>query len=108
MGQLDITPVVAAANHRGIRQLLLAHGAPLPPLPTESAEEAVAQLAAAAAAASVDAELPALPHCHEFTAHEEGVRFCEQQLLTVACRCNLCRPPSEAISLEQLLHSHAR
>ena len=114
LAQLDITPVVTAAGHSGIRQLLLAHGAPLPPAPAATAEEAAAALAAAAAAAAEQADegegggVGAPPPCFEFSSREEGLRFAEQQLLAVACRYGLCRPASAAVPLADMLASHAR
>lgn len=111
LAQLEITPVVTAADHHAIRQLLAAHGAPLPPAPANSASEATPfllrstdQSAAATSAHLAQQQL----HCHEFTTYEQGLRFCEQQLMAVAVRYQLCRPPSEAITLEQLLRSHVR
>ena len=102
LAQLDITPVVTGANHGAIRQLLAAHGVPLPPAPTPTAHDASPFLLRSAA------ELPPVLHCHEFGAYEEGIRFAEQQLLAVAVRFHLCRPPSEPVTLEQLLRTHAR
>lgn len=121
--------MVTAADHHCIRQLLAAHGAPLPPAPAASADAASPFLlrstaadgagslaggsgggaagAAAAAAAAAAAGGPA-PHCHEFVSHNEGLRYCEQELLAVAVRCGLCRPPSEGVTLDQLLRAHAR
>ncbi|KAI3438511.1 hypothetical protein D9Q98_000939 [Chlorella vulgaris] len=101
LAQLDIAPVVTAARPADIRQLLKAHGVPLPPLPTASAQHA-APASGPSAAAELDSQ-----HCHEFLTYEEGVRFAEQQLLAVAVTCGLCRPPSEAVTLEQLLLAHA-
>ena len=104
--------MVTAANHHSIRQLLMAHGAPLPPAPADSAQEATpfllrsADLSGAATSAAQQAQQ--LLHCHEFTTYEQGLRFCEEQLMAVAVRYQLCRPPSQAITLEQLLRSHAR
>lgn len=102
--QLDISPVVTAVG--SCRALLLAHGAPLPPAPTASPEEATPFLLRSVAAAGELA--PAQLCCQEFFTYEAGLRFCEQQLLAVAGRYKLCRPPSEAIPLDQLLRSHAR
>lgn len=86
------------------RSLLLAHGAPLPPTPARSADDASPFLLRSAP----DLDVAPQQHCYEFVGTEEGLRFCEQQLLAVAGRYGLCRPPSEAIPLEQLLQSHAR
>ncbi len=122
--------MVTAAEHHSIRQLLAAHGAPLPPVPAASADAAspflmrstavdgvdslaggsgggAAGAAAATAAAAAGTGGPAL-HCHEFASYDEGLRYCEQQLLAVAVRCGLCRPPSEGVTLEQMLRAHAR
>ncbi|PSC75492.1 Sulfate Permease Family [Micractinium conductrix] len=105
LAQLEITPVVTAAAHHCIRELLLAHGAPLPPTPAASAQDATPFMLRSAAADTVDA-FAAQQHCHEFASCDEGLRFCEQQLLAVAVRGGLCRPPSEAVTLEQLLRAH--
>lgn len=113
LAQLDITPIVTAAGHSGIRQLLLAHGAPLPHAPAATAEEATAALAAAAAAAAEEAAegeggaVGPPPPCFEFTSREEGLRYAEKELLAVACRYGLCRPASEAVPLADMLASHA-
>ncbi|PRW58874.1 sulfate transporter [Chlorella sorokiniana] len=108
LGQLDIAPVVTGATHRpSIRPLLLAHGAPLPPEPAPSADAASPFLLhSTAVAAAADLAGPQ-QHCHEFASYEEGLRFCESQLLAVAGRYGLCRPPSAAMPLEDLLRSHA-
>ncbi len=78
--------MTGAAHRPGIRPLLLAHGAPLPPEPCTSAEAASPFLLhSTAAAAAADLAGPQR-HCHEFASYEEGLRFCEQQLLAVAGR----------------------
>lgn len=79
--------MVTGATHRpSIRPLLLAHGAPLPPEPATSAEAASPFLLhSTAVAAAADLAAPQ-EHCHEFDSYEEGLRFCEQQLLAVAGR----------------------
>ncbi|KAL4426414.1 hypothetical protein ABPG77_004708 [Micractinium sp. CCAP 211/92] len=44
--------------------------------------------------------------CLEFTTLEEGLRYCEDQLLEVAVRYGLCPAPSALLSLEAMLASH--
>ena len=86
MTQLDISPVVTGAAPRTIRPLLLAHGAPLPPEPAACADAASPFLLHSAAAATAADLAGPQQHCHEFTSYEEGLRFCEGQLLAVAGR----------------------
>lgn len=87
LSQLDITPVVTGAAHRpSIRPLLLAHGTPLPPEPAASAEAASPFLLHSTAVAAAAGLAAPQQHCHEFGSYEEGLRFCESQLLAVAGR----------------------
>ncbi|KAL4859503.1 putative vacuolar membrane protein [Chlorella vulgaris] len=46
------------------------------------------------------------PSCLEFASLEEGLRYCEDQLLEVAVRYGLCQPPSALLPLEDMLQSH--
>lgn len=46
------------------------------------------------------------PHPAEFGSLEQGLRYCEDQLLEVAVRYGLCQPPSAQLRLEDMLGSH--
>ena len=86
--------MVTAAAHHCIRELLLAHGAPLPPTPAASAQDATPFMLRSAAADTVDA-FAAQQHCHEFASCDEGLRFCEQQVRRTGrdrCCCTSLSP----------------
>ncbi|KAI8107618.1 hypothetical protein M9435_002646 [Picochlorum sp. BPE23] len=107
-----ITPILTGLKEGGMETLLTAHEVVLqkmtwpPKIQSTPLSHDVLHIEEGVESHESMCVDAALESVYSFPTLEEGVRFCEDALLEVAVRYGVCRPPSAAVTLEEILKYH--